>query len=349
MAKFPLPSQASTTAIGSLPHHNIDAALEFAFRVSIPFLPQIPIRNPWEFMIAQALEGMPGLEIERDGSTSLNLDVWTGRTKAFNERLSLAYDRYDQTGAFAEFEPSGAASSSWQPFLWELNERKVGLAKLQLAGPLTSQWVLRLKDGSHTDKHPEISTQIFKLVLARSIAMCRRLSSVGIQPLFYLDEPGLYAVSPANPRHQLALQELKLMIQALKKEGVFVGLHCCSNTHWESIFALGVDVLSLDTHLSLSNVLEHGALVKQFVESGGRFSLGVVPTSREIHQWDAGQLLETVRGTFTTKLSGQDALIKRILRESIYTPACGLALHDPKDAETIVTVLLQFHDRVKNL
>ncbi len=57
-ARFP------TTGIGSLPHHNIDAALAFSFQATIPFLPQIPIRNPWEYMIAQALEGVPGLEVE---------------------------------------------------------------------------------------------------------------------------------------------------------------------------------------------------------------------------------------------------------------------------------------------
>jgi hypothetical protein len=54
---------ATTTGIGSLPHHNIDAALSFSFKTGIPFLPQIPIRNPWEYMIAQALENLPGLQV----------------------------------------------------------------------------------------------------------------------------------------------------------------------------------------------------------------------------------------------------------------------------------------------
>src|SRR5690242_12697554 len=72
-----------TTGIGSLPHHNVDAALEHSFRMGVPFLPQIPIRNPWEFMIAQALEGLPGLQVEKDGSVSLDAAVWAGRARAF--------------------------------------------------------------------------------------------------------------------------------------------------------------------------------------------------------------------------------------------------------------------------
>lgn len=332
----------ATTAIGSLPHHNIDAALTFAFRTSIPFLPQIPIRNPWEFMIAQALEGMPGLEIERDGSTALNLDVWIGRSKAFNEKLLAAYDRPADREAFSAFEPSSAASSSWQPFLWELEERKIKVAKLQIAGPLTSQWVLRLKDGSHTEKHPEISAQIFRLVLARAIAMSRRLLGAGIQPLLYLDEPGLYAFSPANPRHVMALQELKLVVQALKKEGVLVGLHCCSNTHWASVFQSGIDILSLDTGLSLEGVLDEKERLEVFIKEGGRLSLGVIPTAKESPlKLDAKEIKRELDAAFAAKL-GNPGLTKKILSEAIYTPACGLALHDPNDAETILETLLEF-------
>src|SRR5215210_6594470 len=73
-----------TTAIGSLPHHNIDSALAFSFQASIPFLPQIPIRNPWEFMIAQALDGMPGLQVDEDGAVSLNYDIWNSRAHSLN-------------------------------------------------------------------------------------------------------------------------------------------------------------------------------------------------------------------------------------------------------------------------
>ena len=62
-----------TTAIGSLPHHNADAALEYSFRHGIPFLPQMPVRNPWEYMIPQALEGLPGLEVSREGASYLVL------------------------------------------------------------------------------------------------------------------------------------------------------------------------------------------------------------------------------------------------------------------------------------
>ncbi len=215
----PLPAKPLTTGIGSLPHPNIDSALQFSFKTDIPFLPQIPIRNPWEYMIAQALEGVPGLQIEKDGAVLLDLDVWLGRSRAFQEKLDSAFASKDPD-AFSAFEPSNAASSSWQPFLWELEEGKKQIAKIQLAGPVTSQWVLRLKDGSSAEKQPEIGDQIFRLVLARAIAMSRRLVQAGITPILFWDEPGLFAFQRQNPKHLLAVQQLKLVVQALQKEGV---------------------------------------------------------------------------------------------------------------------------------
>jgi hypothetical protein len=339
------PLSLATTGIGSLPHHNIDAALEFSFRHGIPFLPQIPMRNPWEYMIAQALEGIPGLEAESDGGVLLDLDVWHGRSRAFQARLDAAFAPGAGPDAFAGFEPSAAASSGWQPFLWELEERGVKLAKIQLAGPLTSQWALRLKDGSPADRHPELGTQIFRLVLARALAMCRRLQSGGIQPLFYLDEPGLYGFSAANPRHGMALQELRILIQALRKEGVWVGLHCCSDTDWNAVFGLGLGIVSLDAGHSLTKLLDHRAALDRFLADGGRMSLGVIPTGRALERPEPREheaVFALLVETFRRHWPDRPDLVRGALGRAIYTPACGLALHSPGDCETILESLQGF-------
>ncbi len=328
-----------TTMIGSLPHHNIDAALEMAFQVGVAFLPQIPIRNPWEYMIAQALEGVPGLQVEKDGSTVVDANIWVSRARGFDERLREAFENAKHPDAFASFEPSAAASSSWQPFLWEIAERKVKVAKIQLAGPLTSQWALRLKDGSSLDKIPELSAQIYRLILARTLAMTRRLSMQGIQPVLYLDEPALYGISRENPKHLMGLQELKLLIQALRKDDVTVGLHCCSNTDWSAILELGIDILSLDTRISLEPALRKPESL-EFVRRGGRFSFGIVPTSLEAEIAEkASDLVLEVKETFEDFWKGETRLIRQALDTGIYTPACGLALRSPGDTETILSLL----------
>lgn len=326
----------ATTAIGSLPHHNVDAALEFSFRLSIPFLPQIPIRNPWEYMLPQALDGLPGLTIESDGTTTLDAEVWQGRAASLNEKLLRAFASAASPEAFQAFEPSSSTSSAWQPFLWELGERKVRLAKIQLAGPLTAQWALR---------GPDLGMAVFRLVLARALAMTRRLQAEGVQPIIYLDEPGLIALERANPRHLIALQELKLLIQALRKEGVIVGLHCCSNTDWPSILSLGLDVLSLDCGLSLGGLLAHGPELDAFVDGGGRLSLGVIPTASstdEPHERDPRHLWRGLRETFEARGA------RRALARALFTPACGLALHSVPEAEAVLDALLEVRELARS-
>jgi hypothetical protein len=332
-----------TTGIGSLPHHNVDSALEFAFRWSLPFLPQIPVRHPKEYMIFQALEGLPGLISRERGEVALDIEAWRRGEKLLASRLDEAFHS-QSPAAFRAFEPSAESYSSWQPFLFELGERKLKVAKIQIAGPMTSQWALRLEDGTPADKFSEVGTQIFRLVLAKSVAMARRLKEMNITPVLYVDEPGFYCFSRRLPRHLLGLQELKLFLQALKKEAAVVGLHCCSNTDWEAVLGLGLDVLSIDTTLSLTSLLESPDLVRKFQKDGGRLSLGVIPTAKG--QADlVGFHVEKAVPQFLEcfeKAGFKKEELQSLLRESIFTPACGLALHKVEDTEIIWDLVNSF-------
>jgi hypothetical protein len=331
-----------TTGIGSLPHPQLDAALQYAFRTSVPFLPQVPIRNAWEFMIAQSLEGLPGLQVEEGGLVSLDLAHWSSRARRLDEKLETAFRSAGDPHAFEAFEPTAASSSCWQPFLWELEERKARLAKIQLAGPLTSQWAIRLRDGSRVEEHADLTSQIFRLVLARALAMGRRVRETGADALLFLDEPGLFALTRTDPRHVLAMQELKLMIQALGKEGIRVGIHCCSNTEWDWLLGLGAQVISLDAELSLSSFLATGEPARQFLDSGGTLSLGVIPTPKApgmLERLEPAQVLRRILAAFRRSGGYSESEVHSVLGRSLFTPSCGLALHTTSDAETALALL----------
>jgi hypothetical protein len=334
-----------TTAIGSLPHHNIDTALEYSFKFGVPFLPQIPIRNPWEFMIAQALEGLPGLllqEGQETGGVCLDLDTWKAQSHVLEIKLKKAFDGIENPEAFHSFEPSAIASSCWKPFLWELEERNLKVAKIQIMGPLTAQWVLTVKNSPKDfEKDRELTTQIFQLILAKSLAMTRRMISSGIQPVLYLDEPGFYLLNMKHPRHVLALQELKLVIQTLRREGAIVGLHCCSNTVWESVLDLGLDILSIDTALSLQSALSslQGEAINTYLKQGGILSFGIIPTGRPsvLPSLDSRSIAEQTLAILLEHLDS--AAVQLILKSSFFTPACGLGLHSNFEAEFILEKL----------
>jgi methionine synthase II (cobalamin-independent) len=337
----------STTEIGSLPHHNADAALAHSFKLSIPFLPQIPVRNPREFMIAQALEGLPGLRLEPGGYVSLNLDDWNSGTKAFAKKLQTAFaDAEKNLHAFQEFLPSPMASSCFKPFLYELQERHTPLAKIQIAGPLTCQWVLRLTDGSPADLNPEVSSQIFSLVLARTMAMVRALQEINVKPIVFLDEPGLYGLTTQKARHMMGLQELKIVIQSLKRANANVGIHSCSETDWSALLESGVDVLSIDTDLSLKSLLTHQQALSRFFKQGGKLALGIVPTGRHpthAQSTKAADLLKDLENTLIEGLKDK-TLADQVLKSSIFTPACGLSLHSTEEAEQALDRLLELSE-----
>ena len=337
------------SGIGSLPHHNVDSALEYSFKHSLPYLPQIPLRNPWEYMIAQCLEGLPGIQAERDGTVLLDIDVWHSRANQMNQSLDRAFEKSD----FERFEPSAATSSSWQPFVWELEDRKVSVAKIQLAGPFTSQYALRLSDQSKPDKYPDLCSQIFRMLLARALAMTLRLKSIGVVPVFFLDEPGLFGISGTHPKAIMGLQELKVTIQTLQKAGAVVGLHCCGNTDWKTILQLGLDIISLDVVLSLEKFLREIGTQPEMIlaiRSGAqRLSLGVIPTSMfniSLQSVSSAALFEilceSVRKGVEGTRENEKEFLKTVLRQSLYTPACGLAYHTTQDAEVVLDLLAEF-------
>lgn len=364
------PLALQTTGIGSLPHHNLDSALDYSFRHDIPYLPQIPIRNPWEYMIPQALEGLPGLRVDSDGQAQISLPIWSSHAKEFSQRLR------EGTENPAIFEPSSSTSAAWQAFTWELEERKTRVAKIQIAGPITCQLALRLERETlaHSnrsarnrsiDQEPELGSQIFSLILLRAQAMVGRLKRLGITPVVFIDEPGLLTQGAS---HSLGFRELALLVAAVQKAGAIVGVHCCSETQWQALEATGVDLISLDAQLSLSSLLKAEALsaTEAFLGRGGRLSLGVIPTaltslsdtpttsaekkgkplsqklglatlSSDEPPGDHRNSLTVVELIRESALSAEGKRI--LLRESLLTPACGLALLDPRQAEEILSEL----------
>ncbi len=321
------------SAIGSLPHSQLELALQTTLQLDIPVLPQLPSGNPGELMIPAALEGVPGLSFDEEGLCTIALPVWEEGRSAFDQRLDQALEGSGR----AQFEPSPLTCRAWKPFLWEVASRKLPFAKIQLAGPATVRWVARTDGGNSVADHSALDQQIFRLLLARGLAMVRAMRSAGTVPIFFLDEPGLYALDPRNPLHAVVLQELRVMVMALQREGALVGLHCCSNTHWPSVLRLGLDILSLDMRLSLDALLDEPLELQAYLASGATLSLGMVPTDLA-SAYEMGELVDSMEVALKSLL-GSGRNFARICSGMLLTPACGLGMRSVVDAEGILEEL----------
>ena len=323
---------SATTGIGSLPHSQGELGLQLALQLDVPFLPELPTGAPGELMIASALEGLPGLAFDEQGMCTVDRAAWEAGATDLSRRLDRALGSLQ----LGEFEPSASARRAWRPFLFEVQTRRLALAKAQLAGPFTVRWGTRLSSGGVVVNDPAVDRQVFRLLLARSLAMVRALRALSATPLFYLDEPGLYALDVGDGRHLLNLQEIRLLVVALQREGALVGLHCCGNTAWEALLGLGLDLLSFDVRLSLDALLEVRGPLAEFLERGGGLSLGIVPTDLD----DEGSVDELVAATGASLESALGTRAARsALERCVLTPACGLALRTVPDTERIVEQL----------
>jgi hypothetical protein len=313
-----------TTGIGSLPHAQVDAAVNYAFRFDVPFYPQIPLRGAGEYMIPQALESLPGAHFGDDGMVSLD------RAAFLRGRAEMEILLGQVIEGKREWIYPPEHFSCWAPFLFELSERKVAMAKTQMAGPLTCQWVI--SGSSKLDA--EVGGLVTKLITAKALTMVRQLRVRGVQPVFFLDEPALYAYDGKDPLHVVALQDLRILLMVLRKEGALVGLHCCSNTDWKAVLGLGLDFVSFDVALSAGKILAEKEAVSQFLKAGGSLSYGLVPT-------DLGAGMPSAQaavGAFYGQLRGAlgEAGAQQAVRHCFVTPACGLALKTVEDAEGIL-------------
>lgn len=335
--------RCGTTGIGSLPHTQLELGLQLALQVDIPYLPQLPNGNPTEFMIPAALELLPGLSVDQDGGVLIDDDAWKAHQESFGQQIEAAL----ASGDLRAFEPTVAACRAWNPFLFEIEARRQKLAKVQLAGPATVRWVAKTKQGDLAADNPRLDQQIFRLVLARCVAMVKAVRRTGATPLLYLDEPGLYALDRTDPRHLMVLQELKLLVVALQNEGALVGLHCCSNTDWEPLLDLGLNLLSVDARLSLDAVLDTGEALHRFVRGGGAFSLGIIPTDLA-SSYRVSELVDAVETSLRATFR-DEATFQQVASRSLLTPACGLAMRSVPDAERIFDELREAQRRFKEL
>ncbi|MEE2902017.1 MAG: hypothetical protein VYC39_06785 [Myxococcota bacterium] len=312
----------STTGIGSLPHTSIEEALNLAFRLDIPYVPQLPKKSHKEFMLAHALDGMPGILSDSQGMVTIHMPEWRKGYLRYSERLHLALEEGDAS----EFLPSENSHCALRPFLAKIEQEQKKRAKVQIAGPMTLQWSLRTTEGKFPP--PPVMAQLSRTVLAKSLALCQAIKSSGSQPIIFLDEPGLYAFSAQQPNHLVMMQELKILVLTLQKAGAEVGLHCCSDADWSAVIDLGVDILAIDAHLSLPSLLRSSEALVRYSASGGQLALGVIPTHRE-----GGGTVSEIFGHFEERIQTLEkyfrtraSTFERILSRSLLTPACGMAL-----------------------
>lgn len=320
--KVDLPAGGST-AIGSLPHADPLEAAAFSLRhcPALPAAPQLSARSPAETMVAQAAAGIRGVTVLADGS------------------LAVDAARLDPD-APVDTSFSGDGWTGLLAFLDQVAQR-IRPIKLQLTGPVTLGLAL-VHAGA-----PALAS--FAIAGAAVRARARALTALAsarapAAPLVvFLDEPGLTAAHhPGFPLgRELVIDLVSGALAAI--EPAVTGVHCCSATDWRVAIDAGVHVVSLPLDPAL---VDDAGVLGAFLDQGGWIAWGAVPTTGPVGP-DADPLWRRLTSVWCDLTrAGCDPHLLR--KQSLITPACGLANHGPTQADLVMDLVSVLAGRVND-
>jgi len=308
-----------TTAMGIMPHQNIERALEVALSLDIPFWPQLPRVSYFEDMYVQALENFPGVRIDPDHQ-KIYFDL-----SRFYEELPSYFEKADDPQTFRltkEF------SLVYHQFL-ERDLSHYPAIRGQMISPIS----LGLKIVDERQKsiiyHDEVREVLFDFMQKKVNQQYYELREKNPNAFVWVDDPGLSLIFSAFSGYNegQARTDLDRFLEGL--EGL-KGVHLCAKPDWDFLLKSKIDILSFDS-FNCGVVIVNYPSLKDFVEKGGVISWGIVPTYTELLEQETVDSLMERLETFWDDLSRKGVNQAKLLHQSLLAPATCNLLNPDKE------------------
>ena len=300
-----------TTAMGIMPHKDIDRALELAFSLDIPFWPQLPKVDLHEDMYVQASQHFPGIRVDQT-TGKITLD-----RAAFSEELA-AYSVEMTDPDLFRLTPE--YSVVYHRFL-DRQLRHFPAVRGQQIGPVSFGFKVVDDDNRPIIYDDEIRTILFDFMQRKANAQYRELRQRNANAFVWLDEPGLGWVFSGMTGYDdvRARQEYRSFLAGMEGPPA---LHLCANVNLPYLLDLGIDVLSFDAYQIDVMPRGYAAAVAAFIEAGGIISWGIVPVdSFSLSEETSQTLVERLAGYWEVVAAGADVSAERIARQALVAPA----------------------------
>lgn len=319
------------TAIGSFPHQNPAEAIDLVFRSmpEVPAWPQLPNRAPDEGMVAQYIEGLPGV-VWVPGEKHLFIN--TG-SPTFDEELAQFFGHYleitedGKVELLEKFAISEKHAAGFYAFLHHLEAHmKVPsrFLKGQVTGPITFGLGLPDQDGRSSYYNDQLRQAIVKLLGLKARWQVRRLKKLSENIIIFVDEPTLSSFGSSaiiTISRENVIQDLNDVIEAVQAEDALAGVHCCGKTDWSLLLSTKIDILSFDAYNFGESLLLYPTEMREFLNRGGIIAWGIVPTSEKVLAESAAGLIFRLEGLIAKVAHiGSSIDVKEF---SLITPSCG--------------------------
>jgi hypothetical protein len=313
----PLPDgNGATTEVGSDPGADPEAAVGRAFleHARMPFVPELPRRDPREGMVDRLLGG---LEFVRGSPPALSLPL-------DDPALLRLLDE-------SEWPPPSEARASG---LTEVLRRPPPVAappvllKVAVVGPVTLARHLRDPAGRPVASAAEVADALGRRVASLAARIARSLALGGWSPVVQLDEPGACDALLVAERTRL-----EDVLAAVRDAAGRTAVHDCGAVDGGALLALAPDAISVDATREPPPLLGDGESLARYLRAGGSVIWGVVPTDgRPLPARTAARALLEAAGAAT----GDRALVRR---RGWLSPACGLGTLTAERAEAVRSAL----------
>ncbi len=275
-----LPGNLLTTAMGVMPHTDIDRALEVATSMDIPFWPQLPRYSYYEDMYVQASEHFPGIVLNLEKRT-LRFDM-----SKFEEEFETALAHFEEP---EYFDISPTYSAVYERFLaMDFTDRPA--IRGQLEGPISFGFNIPDENDRAILFHDTVRPFMFEFMSKRINVQLSRLKKLNAGAFMFVDEPGLQLLFSALSGYSdiAARQDMELFFSMIDRPR---GVHLCGNPDWDFLLGLDLDILSLDVYTNGEVFAAYAGSIKRFLDRGGVLVWGIVPTNFEPFEKENASLL----------------------------------------------------------
>lgn len=318
-----VPGNCLCTAMGILPHKDVDKALELAFSLDIPFWPQLPKLSYYEDMYVQVSENFPGVVIDEQ---KRRIDFSTER---FYAELESFVERIDDP---ALYRLSPRYSAVYHRFL----DRDLSgylAVRGQMEGPVSFGFNVKDENDRPVLYNDEVRSLLLDFMARKVNVMGQELLEKNPNAFMFVDEPGLEFIfsSMSGYSDEVARADLDYFFSQVTGRR---GVHLCGNPDWDFLLKTPMDVLSFNAFGRGDRFVNYLPSLKEFLGRGGIVGWGIVPANyEEFNASDLGGLIDHLENLWDILDKG-GLPREYLLPRSLLLPAT-CALVNPDKGETV--------------
>jgi len=304
-------ANCQTTAMGIMPHTDVERALQLALSLDIPFFPQLPNTGFYEDMYVQTSEHFPGIVIDPD-SEKIHFD-----NARFDEELGEYSRIMPQAETFA-LNPSH--SVTYQQFL-EKDLQGYHAIRGQVTGPVSFGFRVTDENARPIIYSEGIRALLFDFIQRKVNIQYQQLTEKNTRAFVWLDEPGLgWVFSGLSGYNDVqARQEYHRFLANLDGPRA---LHLCANVNLPYLLQMGTDILSFDAYQMELMPKGYTRSVADFLNNAGIITWGIIPTdSTSLHNETPQTLAAKLEGYWEEVSLNTSLPEQQIARQALIAPA----------------------------